>query len=99
MNMEFDNCGKTFCRIVGPDGKSSTIAYSPTLQAVLREDRVKKQTGHKPGVPYYHHEREYGPGIGPLRQYEETPDSLKTNITSYNQKQDKSLSYSAWAGV
>lgn len=88
-----------FPRIVGTDGKSSKVLNSPTLQAVMREDKVKQECGHRPDVNFYHHQHEYGPGIGPLRQYEETPDSLKTNITSYNQSQDKSLTYSLWAGV
>lgn len=83
-------------RIVGEDGKSTNIINSPTLQAVLREDSVRKQTGHKPNVAFYHTEHEYGPGIGPLRQYEETPDTLEQCITSYNKTQDKSLSYPMW---
>lgn len=87
-----------FCyRIIGDDGKASTIKISPTLQAVLREDAIKKQTGEKPSFGFYHNEREYGPGYGPLRQYEENPDTLRQTITVYNKQQDSSLHYPMWA--
>ncbi|XP_067936659.1 uncharacterized protein [Watersipora subatra] len=83
-------------QIVGPGGKVSTIQTSPTLKAVLREDQIKRQTGYKPNVGFYHCYGEYGPGYGPLRQYEEVPDTLSQTITFYNEHQDKSLTYPVW---
>lgn len=92
---------QAFCdllyRITGGKEKSTAISVSPTLRAVLREDRVRKRTGYKPNVNFYHHQQEYGPGYGPLRQYEETPDTLCQTITSYNRQQDRSLTYPMWA--
>ena len=85
------------CRIYGPDGKEVEKKVSPTLKAVLREDQVKRQTGYKPSVNFYHNHREYGPGYGPLRQYEEIPDTLDQEITVYNKQQDRSLSYPMWS--
>lgn len=69
------------------------------MKAVLREDMVKNYTGHTPDINFFYGHREYGPGIGPLRQYEEVPDTLCQPITSYNQAQDKTLTYRAWGDI
>jgi len=41
---------------------------------VLREDAVKIQTGSSPTPGFYRAMAEFGPGMGPLRQYHEELD-------------------------
>lgn len=58
------------------------IIDSPTLRYVLREDRVKAETGRDPTVQFYKQEHEYGPGKGPLRIYREDVD-MSTGTTDF----------------